>query len=1283
MKKIFTFLFFISLFFVFLIGCQQPTTETKTVTSSSGTSAGTPTKPEYPYPMDKAKDVQPYQIKMLRWSTVQDVNAKDLIDLIGANNISLKDLLGSGSTQVDMTGDHYKDGIVKQWTEYLSALESFNMKDDMYFDVCLGIVDATNDEMLLTYNPPAVYHIKAIKESLPIVEVDISEVLKNFYQTSGTSVGGFNPITGNSFMLENDKIYVWKVVVTNGNGVKVESPLWQFKTAKTNAPVLVSTYSDFMNNPNIAPQNNSYAGNVSQVNLKLPPQIVQDPDGDNIYYELFFGQLPNSMKSLGNVLFDANNGAFVDVTADNNYFWYVVAKDTNGGQIKLPTLNFTTKYHANTAPIFKNPLLSPVNGDQTADRNVNLTFTWQLASDNESNALTYVFYYGTDTSNLIMNTVPAINIDKIGTYTINANTLAYNTTYLWKVDVIDSYGLRTASPVWSFKTKANQAPIFTNPLIYPVNGDQTADTTPTLNWRIATDNEGETLSYTLYYGKDINKLTMVTGGFTISGTLVSYTLPVLDNYSTYFWKVEVKDAYGLMTSSATWSFKTKVSIPTDPSVPIPASGSTAITTKQVLEWTGSTDGNNVVIYDVYIGTNTTFTSPVTSDITVKYFKPTLAVNTTYYWKVVAKNNFGGKAESPIWNFRTESSQTSFFTDFKFATGQDETNYGFTKTNGAFDNSLGYPYPSLTLTNSTGNIKNTTASNLFSQSEVEFDVRIGNADNYEFDQHANLTTVSWYLDRFVNANNLANHIAPATCSRNLRYSTDYTDNLTAISSADRTFLYTANTYTVALDSTASINDLYTGATIQNYSVAIPKYIKYGTSNANDLTVSELVNDAGAGTTGAEDQAIFNACYDDIPTSTQTFNWTTPSAGSKDVIYYYRHYKLRTGLTNEQLTDLYYVLKRASGTYSMTAYANASPSSGAQTTDPATGTLLNSGDVVEGYMTASGASNSNPTTAGTYTFYRITVGAAADVYISLTSIPVGTDYDMALYDSIANVSSNTRMASSVVPSNADDRMEVNLPGAGTYYLKVYSYNGFSTTDTYRLTYFIKDVNPFVLTESFITNNSGSTTDDSFFQTYTHTYYTLKDFDAGTNPNMTYTAAQRNRARSILEQVYYTYYTDDTELKIKLTNSLATADTTYIKYSKDFPFEILFDVTMDCSKEQIYLWGSYIDDNFNPNNGGSRIKYTKTATTKNLGDWFKVKLTSTVNSTGGSYTVSIDGTPVITNFVYDKRTTTGGRIPSKVDNFIIENNIASGAGLSQIWIDNLSFKINDSGWLKSIFF
>jgi len=125
------------------------------------------------------------------------------------------------------------------------------------------------------------------------------------------------------------------------------------------------------------------------------------------------------------------------------------------------------------------------------------------------------------------------------------------------------------------------------------------------------------------------------------------------------------------------------------------------------------------------------------------------------------------------------------------------------------------------------------------------------------------------------------------------------------------------------------------------------------------------------------------------------------------------------------------------------------------------------------------------------------------------------------------------------------------------------------------------------------------------------------------------------------------------------------------------------MDCSKEQIYLWGSYIDDNFNPNNGGSRIKYTKTATTKNLGDWFKVKLTSTVNSTGGSYTVSIDGTPVITNFVYDKRTTTGGRIPSKVDNFIIENNIASGAGLSQIWIDNLSFKINDSGWLKSIFF
>ena len=63
------------------------------------------------------------------------------------------------------------------------------------------------------------------------------------------------------------------------------------------------------------------------------------------------------------------------------------------------------------------------------------------------------------------------------------------------------------------------------------------------------------------------------------------------------------------------------------------------------------DGDNVT-YDVYFGTDASPVTITSNGQTGTTYSPTLEANTTYYWKVVAKDPNGGISESAIWSFTT-------------------------------------------------------------------------------------------------------------------------------------------------------------------------------------------------------------------------------------------------------------------------------------------------------------------------------------------------------------------------------------------------------------------------------------------------------------------------------------------------------------------------------------------------------------------------------------------------------------------------------------------------------
>ena len=104
----------------------------------------------------------------------------------------------------------------------------------------------------------------------------------------------------------------------------------------------------------------------------------------------------------------------------------------------------------------------------------------------------------------------------------------------------------------------------------------------------------------------------------------------------------------------------KVSFPPiTPCNPSPANHASGVSIDADLSWTGGDpDAGDTVTYDVYFGTSETpplketiGPYPATQSL-ITYDRGTLVHHTTYYWKIVAKDNHGTEAESPVWEFTT-------------------------------------------------------------------------------------------------------------------------------------------------------------------------------------------------------------------------------------------------------------------------------------------------------------------------------------------------------------------------------------------------------------------------------------------------------------------------------------------------------------------------------------------------------------------------------------------------------------------------------------------------------
>jgi hypothetical protein len=200
----------------------------------------------------------------------------------------------------------------------------------------------------------------------------------------------------------------------------------------------------------------------------------------------------------------------------------------------------------------------------------------------------------------------------------------------------------------------NTAPTVPN-LIAPLNNQLCINNTISFEWSVATDAENNPIVYQLQIATD-NQFTQIISSTDLTTSVQTMTL---EKGKAYYWRVKATDDKNASSSySSIFSFFTEgIAVinhaPFLPQLVSPTNNSTISGTSTTLKWTASdVDVNDVLTFDVFLGTVENPTTKIIDNKAATSFEATLQANKLYYWKVVVRDNKGGETNGLTWSFRT-------------------------------------------------------------------------------------------------------------------------------------------------------------------------------------------------------------------------------------------------------------------------------------------------------------------------------------------------------------------------------------------------------------------------------------------------------------------------------------------------------------------------------------------------------------------------------------------------------------------------------------------------------
>ncbi|MBK6678998.1 MAG: fibronectin type III domain-containing protein [Ignavibacteriales bacterium] len=322
----------------------------------------------------------------------------------------------------------------------------------------------------------------------------------------------------------------------------------------------------------------------------------------------------------------------------SQYYWRVKAINVGGDSDWSMIWNFKTlgnPYASNLLTPLDASLNQPLNG---------LTFKWTKAKERIETIQKYQFQLSTDSLfvSFIINDSTLTDTSKI------VNGMGYLTKYFWRVRAQNQTGWGDWSNIWRFTT------IIEKPTV-PVLATPMNNSLGLLNPIMAKWNKSLRVEK---YKLQVSTNNMFTS-FILNDSLVTDTtkiLPILANYSQYYWRVKAVNVGGESDWSTVWNFKTlgnpyasNLSAPLDASVNQPLNGLT-------FKWTKAKERiETIQKYQFQISTDSLFGTLFVNDSTL--IDTSRIVNgmgylTKYFWRVKAQNQTGWGDWSATWKFTT-------------------------------------------------------------------------------------------------------------------------------------------------------------------------------------------------------------------------------------------------------------------------------------------------------------------------------------------------------------------------------------------------------------------------------------------------------------------------------------------------------------------------------------------------------------------------------------------------------------------------------------------------------
>lgn len=425
-------------------------------------------------------------------------------------------------------------------------------------------------------------------------------------------------------LLSGTTTYYWRIdeIGTPPNG-SIKGLIWRFTTGAGQAALPIT------------PANGA-------TGVELSPTLTWNAGAGAAAHDIYFGDTQAAVQNAtrasaeyqgGQALGAESFNVIGPLTGNTNYYWRIDELDADDNATKGPVWQFKTGTGAASNP-------TPADVADGVDINADLSWTAGSAATSHS------VYFGTNEAAVGAATpaTPGIYEGNQAATTFDPGQLNAGTTYYWRIDEVGPAGT-TKGEVWEFSTGAGQA---SNPS--PPDAYAGVGLNPLLTWIPGALVESQDIFFgaTLAAVTDATRFSPEFQGNQLGST---FNPGSLSGMTFYYWRIDSVTTDGT-TKGKVWQFRTGPGMATTPT---PADFTTDVAIGTLLKWNA---GVGAVWHDVYFSTSLTdVTNGAPASFQVRQagtiFAPTLAANTTYYWRIdeVAAN---GTTVTPgdVWRFTT-------------------------------------------------------------------------------------------------------------------------------------------------------------------------------------------------------------------------------------------------------------------------------------------------------------------------------------------------------------------------------------------------------------------------------------------------------------------------------------------------------------------------------------------------------------------------------------------------------------------------------------------------------